>query len=159
MALTKGQNSYADTSEADLYFEDRLDVAAWNEATTPQKAQALVTATAILDGLIWTGAAVSESQPLAFPRYGSYFDPRIGSIINLGEEVPNRIVTATFELAYHLLNNDGILDDTGSVTDISIEGAVNLKEIKKPSKIPPIVKTFIKPLLSNSSLNFWWRAN
>ena len=38
MALTKGANSYATVAEADVYFADRLDVAAWTAADETQKA-------------------------------------------------------------------------------------------------------------------------
>jgi hypothetical protein len=69
MALVKGTNAYADVSDADSYFADRLDVAAWTSADSTMKAQALVTAAGILDQLPWTGTAVSENQALAFPHW------------------------------------------------------------------------------------------
>jgi hypothetical protein len=158
MALNKGTNSYVDITETDLYFTDRLDVAAWTTADTTQKGQALVTASAVLDGLFWTGTAISESQPLAFPRSGYYFDPRLGTHVTLTVETPNRITKATMELAYHLLNNDGILDDSGLVKDLQV-GSVQLTTILAPNLIPATVKRLIKPLLANAGSNGWWRAN
>ena len=158
MALVKGVNSYATVAEADSYFADRLDVAAWSEASELQKGQSLVTATSILDGLNWIGFAVSDSQALAFPRVGSYFDPRLGMDVAMTSSVPTRVITATYELAYHLLNNDGILDDSGSVVDLQV-GAISLKTISSPNKVPQNVNRFIKPLLVNSGTNIWWRAN
>jgi hypothetical protein len=159
MALVKGTSSYATVAEADAYFEDRLDVAAWVSASSTQKAQALITATKFLDEFEWTGIAVSESQALAFPRIGTYFDPRIGYEIDLDSTTtPTRIVTATYELAYHLINNDGLLDDTGSVKSLSI-GSINLQVVLPANKIPGNVKRIIKPLLVNSGTNPWWRAN
>lgn len=159
MALAKGTNSYATVSEADSYFEDRLDVAAWTTAAATQKAQALVTATRLLDNLNWIGIAVSDSQTLAFPRTGIYFDPRLGMDIVLDElYVPNRIITATYELAYHFLNNDGLLDDTGTVENISL-GSISLTNVNNANKLPSHVKRMIKPLQENSGSNFWWRAN
>lgn len=159
MALTKGTNSYVTASEADTYFSTRLDVAAWTAADVTEKEKALVTASGVLDSLTWTGVAVSELQPLAFPRRGFYFDPRIGlrSVLD-GTTIPTRVITATSELAYHLLNNDGILDDMGSVKDMNI-GQINLSTIKSPNLIPNAVKRLIKPLLTNSGQNSWWRAN
>lgn len=159
MALTKGSNSYATVAEADAYFGDRLDVAAWTSATELQKAQALVTATSLLNELPWTGVAVSDSQMLSFPRSGVYFDPRLGKDITLAEDqVPTRIVTATYELAYHLLNNDGLLDDTGTVQNLSL-GSISLTKVLNANKIPMVVRNLIKPLQYNSGSNFWWRAN
>lgn len=159
MALAKGTNSYATVSEADSYFEDRLDVAAWTNASSTQKAQALVTATSFLNDLNWIGTAVSDLQTLAFPRSGMYFDPRLGMEISIDEAyIPDRIITATYELAYHLLNNDGLLDDTGLVKNISL-GSISLQNVINANKIPTHVKRIIKPLQENNGNNFWWRAN
>lgn len=157
MALAKGSNSYATVDEADLYFADRLDVAAWTEADAIQKAQSLVTATSVLDDQVWTGSAVSITQPLAFPRVGSYLDPMLNAYIGL-EGTPPRITRATYELAHHLLNNDGLLDDTGSVTNLSVS-SINLSTISAPKLIPGNVKRLIKPLLVGGGSNNWWRAN
>jgi hypothetical protein len=158
MALAKGTNSYVTAVEADAYFVDRLDVAAWTSADATQKDQSLVTATGILDSLIWTGVAISESQPLAFPRSGYYFDPRLGIQVTLSNTVPDRIQKATKELAYHLLNNDGILDDNGTVTDLSVS-SINLSTIRAPELVPATVKRLVKPLLANAGGSSWWRAN
>ena len=159
MALAKNQNSYATVIEADEYFADRLDVDAWTSAGEPQRAQALITATTILDSLSWAGTAVSETQSLAFPRNGTYFDPRLGYTTNLDSQASQkRLITATFELAYHLLNNDGLTDNTGSIEDLLIEG-ISLRNISNPSLLPAIVKRTIKPMLINSGSSTWWRAN
>jgi hypothetical protein len=159
MALTKGVNSYVTLKEANSYFLDRIDVAAWTSANDTQKSQALVTATSMLDNLSWIGVAVSDSQTLAFPRLGSYFDPRLGRTVELNSAViPSRISTATYELAYHLLNNDGLLDDTGLVKNISI-GEVNLTNVLSANKIPSFIRDLIAPLRVNSGANLWWRAN
>lgn len=159
MALTKGTNSYATAVEADTYFGDRLDVAAWTAANSTEKDQALITATAVLDDLIWTGTAVSESQPLAFPRAGYYFDPRLGTAVTLSTTaVPDRILRATKELAHHLLNNDGLLDDTGTLTDLTVS-SITLTRVKAPELIPANVKRIIQPLLLNAGSSNWWRAN
>ena len=157
MALAKGTNSYATVAEANTYFETRLDVVAWSSASDAQKAQALVTATSILDELSWSGYAVSESQSLAFPRAGEYFDPRYGFNKTM-DPVPERVVKATFELAYHLLNNDGLLDSTGSVERISVAG-ITLDNIIPTSTIPSTVDRLVKPLLQNAGAMMWWRAN
>lgn len=159
MALIKGTNSYVSIAEANSYFQDRLDVAAWTSSNDVERGKALVTATSILDSLDWTGVAISETQTLAFPRVGSYFDPRVGTEVSLdGTNVPTRVIIATYELAYHFLNNDGLLDDTGLVDNIKI-GAINLDNIKTANKIPNVVKRFIKPLLVNKGSNSWWRVN
>lgn len=159
MALIKGTNSYVTVEEANAYFADRIDVAAWSAGSSDQKSQALITATSMLDEIDWVGVAVSDSQALAFPRSGAYFDPRLGQDISLSENnVPNRILKATYELAYHLLNNDGLLDDTGSVKNLSI-GSISLDLVRTANKFPQVVKNLIKPLRVNGGSNMWWRAN
>lgn len=158
MALVKGTNAYATVAEGDTYLADRLDVAAWVDASAGAKAQALITAADILDRMSWTGYALSESQAMAFPRSGIYFDPRIGSNVVLDATVPTRISNANIELAYHLLNNDGIQDDTGKVLNISV-GPIKLDTVISASLIPKNVKLTIKPLLVNQGSNPYWRAN
>jgi hypothetical protein len=159
MALTKGVNSYATVAEADVYFADRLDVAAWTAADETQKAQALVTATAMLDSKEWTGVAISESQELAFPREGAFFDPRVGYTVGMPTNgAPTRVVKATFELAHHLLNNDGLLDDTGQVDSLKI-GNIQLENVRNPEKFPSNVRALIQPLLQSKAGLMWWRAN
>jgi len=158
MALSEGVNSYVTVTDANAYFTDRLDVAAWTAADATMRAQALITATTVLDDMPWTGTAISESQPLAFPRNGDYFDPRLGIAVTLTEDTPTRIRTATMELAYHFLNNDGVLDDTGLVKDLQA-GSISLGTIIPPNTLPALVRRTIKPLLVNSGSNSWWRAN
>lgn len=157
MALRKNINSYVNVPEADLYFEDRLDSTSWNTATETEKEQALVTATQKLDEMEWTGVAVSQDQTLAFPRVGSYYDPKYGMEITFGDTVPTRIINATYELAYHLLNNDAISDNTGDVQSIHV-GPIKLINIKSAGT-PRVVKDAISPMLINSGSNLWWRAN
>lgn len=159
MALAKGVNSYITVDEADAYLQDRVDVAAWFTADNTARAQALITATSMLDTLPWVGYAVSEAQSLAFPRRGSYFDPRIGYSVNLNEaDIPKRILNAVAELAYHLILNDGLLDSSGGIKSLTV-GPIQLNDISPVPSIPSFVKRLIKPLQVNSGGNPWWRAN
>ena len=158
MALNKGTNSHATVAEGDAYFADRLDADEWTSATEEMKGQALVTATSIFEYLNWAGVAVSESQDLAFPRVGSYFDPRVGTEVEFGSTTPDRIIRATFELAFHFLSNDGILDDTGRAVDVVV-GPIKLNQVFSPNLIPSHVKRLINPMLVNAGSNIWWRAN
>jgi hypothetical protein len=157
MALTKGENSYVTVVEADAYFANRLDSDLWDETDDTDKAKALVTATGILDEKAWVGTIVDSEQSLAFPRTGWYKDPKQGMVVELPEDVPQRILKATYELAYHLLNNEGLQDSTGSVTDIEV-GPIKLKNIKNVEKNSPAVYRLISPLLANGG-RAWWRAN
>jgi hypothetical protein len=160
MALVKDVNSYADITEANTYFENKLDVAAWIDASDIQKTQALCTATSILDELEWIGVATNLTQPLAFPRKNAeYFDPKVGLPVPLVETViPTRVVTAVLELAYHLLNNDGLMDDAGRVKSLEI-GDIRLASIIVPNKMSKTVRVMVAPLLRGGGKNTWWRSN
>jgi hypothetical protein len=159
MALVKGTNSYVTVAEAEIYFSDRVDVKAWTNADETVKSQALTTATTILDNLDWAGVVLDSSQTLAFPRSGEYFDTRLGMLVYSTTTVPDRIIKATFEQALHLLNNEGLLDSTGTIANLSISG-ISLSTIRNPPKVPMTVKRLIDVLLSRSSLSkSWWRAN
>ena len=133
MALLLGVNSYATLNEAELYFEDRLDVAAWVNADEPTKTMGLVTATQQMDQFRYAGYAATDTQALAFPRRGSFMDSSRGrtlefaidytfveldtsdstafwtALIALPSDI-QRLKKATFEQAYHLINSDGVLD-------------------------------------------------
>lgn len=158
MALVKGVNSYSDVTEADEYFGDKLDVDAWMVAPLLQKEQSLMTATAIFEELPWIGYMVDLSQNFAFPRVGWYFDPRLGTNVAFDSGTPKRVITGCFDLAYHLLNNDGLMDETGGVINLDF-GDISLKTIKNPNKIPLHVKKRLRPLLINGGSGRWWRAN
>jgi hypothetical protein len=73
-------------------------------------------------------------------------------------DVPSRIINATFELALHLLSNEGLLDATGTVTNLQV-GPIKLDEIYTPPTTPSVVKRLIKPLRVNAGASLWWRAN
>lgn len=159
MALVVGVNSYASVADANTYFEDRLDVAAWSDATDTNKSMAMVTATSLLDNLDWIGSVADSTQSLAHPRIGMYNDPRLGITIDLADVgIDRRVVTACYELAYHLLNNEGLLDDTGLVKSVSL-GQIGLQTIIPPNKMSGTVRRLIKPLLLRGGSRSWWRVN
>lgn len=163
MAVLKGQNSYATTAEADTYFEHRLDAAAWQTATPEEKAAALVTATSLIDAMVWAGAAASADQPLAFPRVGSYFDPFVGTQVQFTDSPPNRLIRGLFEMAYHMLNNDGLLDESGSISELTV-GPITLRGLKQTSGSSTVANSLLSPMLAASAgkqpgSSTWFRAN
>lgn len=157
MALQKGINSYVTVAEADAYLTNRLYADEWSNAAITLKEKALITATRLLDSLSWTGTAIDEKQPLAFPRNAEYFDPRVGSFVLLTEETPLVIENATCELAVHLLQND-VVSSPSTVESIEVSGIV-LNTIRNSPTIPANIKRLIRPLLVNGGGNPWWRAN
>ena len=158
MAVQLNVNSYVTVAEADTYFADRLD-ASWQTANETRKGQALVTATRMLDEMLWVGTVLNDEQPLAFPRVCEYFDPKSGTFVYLnGDSTPKRVITACMEQAEHLLTNEGLLNDTDSVDSISV-GPIKLDTMRAAQKVASTVKTMIKPLLVNAGANLVWRAN
>lgn len=153
-----GTDTYVTLEEANTYFSSRLDAAAWDEATDPLKEQALVTATRSLEKEKWVGVIADFNQSLAWPRVGEFFDPRAGATRPL-EGVPARVKEAQLELAYHLLQNDGVLDESGSVDEVQV-GPIKLKGIAQASSSSSIVYSLVSPLLAvKASGAMWWRAN
>lgn len=136
MALSKGVNSWATTAEGDIYFADRLDVGAWTDANDTLKSQAMVTASALIEQMDFQDPTTAILMPI----------------------VPPQIVKACFELAYHLLNNDGILDDSGRVVSLNVS-SISLQRIIPPSLIPFMVKRILRPLLLNGGARIWFRNN
>ncbi len=155
MALTKDTNSYVTVAEADSFFADRLQASEWTTADNKSKSKALITATSIIDSFDYAGTAVSGT--LAFPRNGFYFDPRAGRSLAMAT-VPSRVLTATCELALHLLSNSDLLSDTGGVKSIEV-GSISIEGLKDPSQVPSMVSKLLKPLKVNGGSDGWWRNN
>ena len=137
MALQKGTNSLVSIAESDEYFENRLNSENWftNDSAVEQ---ALVTATGILDDMDWGGTATpTASYPLSWPRDITYYDNKSGYFIDIEDDrsttsegtIPGDIKKATFELAFHLLNNMKTQESNASgenkVKDLTV-GAVRL---------------------------------
>jgi hypothetical protein len=63
-------NSYCDEATASAYFDARLNIAAWIDASPDDRARALVMAARRLDQENWQGERVTTTQKLAWPRSG-----------------------------------------------------------------------------------------
>lgn len=157
MSLTKGTNSYATVEEADVYFADRLGTTAWTAASPFKKAQALITASTMLETLNWLGEAESADQPMSFPRVGEYFDPKVGSVVEM-EGIPGRVSVASMDLALHILTDESVLASGGNVRNLTV-GSISLEFVQKAPKMPQHVRVTLSPLLENGGRRLWWRAN
>lgn len=101
--LLVGTNSYVSESEADSYFDDRLYVQAWTDATPAQRESALIMASRAVDGQNYAGSVTNDSQAMAWPRQGVYDRERraIDSAV-----VPQAVKDAQCEVALALLTED-----------------------------------------------------
>lgn len=95
-------NAYAEVSDADTYFDERLQAANWTgESSADVKERALIMATRRLDVLEYTGYRNATTQALKWPRSDAFDED--------GEEyatdaIPAVIIEATYETALWLLN-------------------------------------------------------
>ena len=167
MALQKGTNSFVSISESDIYFEDRLNSENWftNDALVEQ---ALVTATGILDDMDWGGTATpTASYPLSWPRDITYYDNKSGYSVDLEDDrsatsegtIPGDIKKATFELAFHLLNNMKTQESNASgenkVKDLTV-GSVRLifdlnSGVKNFKELPDSIINIVTKYLNETS--------
>lgn len=110
VTITVNENSYINLSDADDYFESRLNSGSWEDATDTEKKKALITATKQIDYNNFIGVKYDVDQTLEFPRkYFHQIEPfyRYDQEIVDGE-VPQEVKDATCEEAIALLekNND-----------------------------------------------------
>lgn len=103
-------NSYASVAEATTFFEGHLYGSAWTDADAATQAAALVMATRTLDTLVeWSGAVVTSTQALQWPRSGMYYRNRVYPIPNT--EVPADLKNAVAEFARQLIVGDRTADN------------------------------------------------
>jgi hypothetical protein len=168
MPLTVNTNSYVSVSDADTYFETRIDSANWTNAAETLKEDALVTSTQIIDNNPWIGSAVSSSQALAWPRKNAkYYDPRMGQEISISDSTtPDLVKIAVYEQALHLLNNEDLLAQTTQTYESISIGSISLtdsnNDVTRISITPAFVIKPLRPLIRRGSFGMgssWWRAN
>lgn len=116
-------NAYASLADAAAYHASQLYGAAWAavEDGEDQQAQALITATRILDEHItWAGWPTSYQQPLGWPRSGVV--NRNGYQIVNGT-IPQALKNATAQLALDLIT-------AGALTNSGSENPAGLRRLK-----------------------------
>ncbi len=146
--ITIGTNSYASLDDADALATSRLFSALWIAATDNTRAQALITATALLDRMRWQGRKLAPTQALAWPRVPD----RCPSGYPLNLPVPGEIVTATVELAIHLLAT-GKLPGGPAIQQQMLGDAMTMYFPTIADELPKHVRRLIEPYLRMSSAN------
>jgi len=86
-------SAYLTITEANQYFDKRLDTNPWDDASSKNKQKALEQATQIIDRLNYNGSKTDDEQENEFPRGGD-------------TEIPDDVKYATAEIALALL--DGV---------------------------------------------------
>lgn len=162
-------NSYVAVADATSYFDGRLNVSEWDEASSDEQIRALIQAAYRLEQEQFKGVRVNETQALQWPRYGVE-KPDIAYSVLDGpiftestwygtDEIPERIKRAQMELALYLLKQgtDDPMQPTG------LEGYRTTKvgsiEVEKDpgfraGDLPEHVRRFLRPLLERSRGTF-----
>lgn len=100
---------YVNLSQAQAYFDERLNTLAWDSATDTDKVKALKTATRLINNLKFAGQRNLITQPNEFPRIFN----------SMSINVPQAIMDATCEIAYQLLDDVDINFEVGNTGVIS----------------------------------------
>ena len=116
-------NSYSTVADADTFFETRIGNSTWVGSDTTTKESALVTATFQLNRLRFIGEPTDHTQYLAWPRRfvpqpdptGVYYgqELRLRESYEKENEIPWRVLHATYEMALLLIGDPSLLGDAG----------------------------------------------
>jgi hypothetical protein len=113
--LTVGTNSYVNVTDATTYFADRLYSSDWDNASTDDKAKALIMATKAIDRMKMKGFKSVQAQSLEYPRavysYTRFIQRNIvgaagyfyGDNLVIETAVSQNVIQATCEQAIFLL--------------------------------------------------------
>lgn len=145
-------NSYVSVADAQAYFDARMHVSAWTNATTPNKELALCAATARLEQEGYTGWRYSDAQRLKWPRDGAKDED---GVVFGPADVPDRVKFATCELALHMLAAGTTDTQAASGLEpfaaLSVAGSVDLtlRDIAPaPGALPTPVVRWLRPVLA-----------
>lgn len=148
-----GTDTYISVEDATALAADRLHAGEWraaveahtDTATVPAICrQALTTATAILDGLGWSGVPSDPSQALAWPRRGA----RDGQGAPLpANAVPEALSVACAELAFHLLANEPHAPRSTPLQMVMVGQSMETYFPTVADDLPPRVRRRIAPYL------------
>ena len=165
-ATVKGasSNSYTTRSDANAYFVDRLGVSTvWDGATDANKDASLIMATRYLDNMMYKGERTTTTQKLSFPRqflpdpdstavyWGQQL--RLRSDYFSADNIPDRVLFATYELAFRLLSDNELLGDPSlrqfKKVDVSGVIAIELDKQGLARVIDRQILHYISPLLKS----------
>lgn len=139
-------NSYLSVADADTLMGERTgDTSAWDGADIPDKEKALISATRRLDQENFQGCKTSNAQSLKWPRFDTYDDD---SRLYASDALPASIRHATAELAFVLINDPTLLDDTGleGFDSLSVGDSSFTPKTRQAGTLPAHVRRFLRGL-------------
>lgn len=115
-------NAYTDIEEATQFFNNRLNVDIWTDASILDKARSLNMATVAIDKLNFAGAVTTEDQAFQFPRDDD-------------SDYPQAVKDATCLCAIKFLD-DWDIDDIREESRISFQAYGSVKQSYKEGSLP-----------------------
>jgi len=150
MSLTQGENSYIEIQYADDFWADRGNPD-WENATQPEKEQALVLATDAIDSsYVWPGRLEDNSQQLSWPRSGA--EDKEGRPL---DGIPKQVKKATAYLAAKQVGGAELFGESEQAKKRVKAGDVEVEwqDGSGPAGNYPSSYQFISNLLSPISIN------
>lgn len=148
-------NSYATVSEADTYFDERLQAANWS-GDSDDKKRALIQATRRIDTKRFEGQKTTTGQALQWPRILAYDDDDVEYD---STAVPAIVKYAMYEEALRILNDNAGSTDTFAPT--GLEGFKRAKvgpievEIDKgfhAGELTDAARRWLRPVLRSAGI-------
>ena len=137
-------NSYVLVAQADSYFSDSFGRSMWANATQENREAAVITASRSLDMYItWEGQPATTSQSMEWPRNATY-DKTGRSYLNT--IIPGPVKFATFELAYYILENNGLSFEQQAVDRVKV-GPIDIEFT--PRSVDAGIPSFVENLISH----------
>lgn len=131
-------NSYVTVVEADAYFGDSFGKGLWATASQTDREALIITASRMLDQyILWIGEKTSEDQGMEWPRKGTKYADDI---------IPSKVKYATYELAYYILENNGVSFANQSIESVKV-GPVAVEFL--PNSVDAGIPSFIENLIAD----------
>ena len=140
--------AYITVADAQIYFQSKLQTAAWDRATFDQQQKSLYEATRIIDALKLTGSKADRDQVLRFPRMHQLAedtDPLSPTFGELIPTVPNDVKEACCDIAIALLQG---VDPTHEYNLLSrqVHGYATTRQQKDTSMVEPHIAAGVPSL-------------
>lgn len=136
-------NAYVSEGEVSVYYDAHLYGTAWEAATEPTRAAAIIQATALIDAMMdFDGTPTTTTQALRCPRVG--LTNRDGVAYG-SATIPVRFKHAVCELIRFLLDSDRAAEpDTAGYSSIQVGAlAVSVDTSDRPDLLPDIVRRML----------------
>lgn len=131
-------NSYVTVAEADAYFDDSFGKGLWPSTPSTDREALVITASRMLDQFIlWYGNKADDLQSMEWPRTGTRYDDDV---------IPSKVKYATYELAYYILENNGVSFANQSIESVKV-GPVAVEF--SPNSVDAGIPSFIENLITD----------